>query len=70
MIFCRVLRGITFVFHQFILLEERHFVFCANKHKEAGYISVLINGNYIDGKYNEKYPSFLQNEEVSVTRLN
>lgn len=28
-------RGITFVFHQFILLEEKRFMFCANKHKEG-----------------------------------
>lgn len=61
-IFHSVSRGIAFVFHQFILLEEKHFVFCANKHKEAGYILVLVNVNYTDGKYNEKCPSFLQDE--------
>lgn len=41
------------------LVEEKHFVFCANKHEEAGYVSALVDVNYSDGKSNEKRPSSL-----------
>ena len=44
-IFRCVSRGVTFVFHQFIHLEEKHFVSCANKHKAAGYVLVLVSVN-------------------------
>lgn len=65
--FSCVWRGITFIFHQFILVEEKHFVFCANKHEEAGYVSALVDVNYSDGKSNEKRPSSLQRWSWSLS---
>lgn len=49
----------TFVFHQSILLEEKHFAFCSNKHEDAGSVSLLLSVNYTDGKHNEKRLSSL-----------